>query len=100
MLKTIHAVWKDGQIVPMQPIDWPDGTTLSIEPIEGPESDESEEGLRGDDPASIARRIAFYEALPPLRMSVSEEAEWQAARQVMKDYTIARMQERPNEGQP
>jgi hypothetical protein len=99
-MKTIHAIWKNGQIVPTQPIDWPDGTTLSIEPIEEPRPDESEEDLWADDPASIARRIAFYESLPPLRMTESEEAEWQAARQELKAYTIARMRDRPIEGQP
>jgi len=99
-MKTIHAIWKNGQIVPTQPIDWPDGTTLIIEPIEEPHPDESEEDLWSEDPASIARRIAFYEALPPLRMSASEEGQWQAARQEMKDYTIAKMQERSIEDQP
>lgn len=99
-MKAITGIWKNGQIVPTQPIDWPEGTTLSIEPIEGPEGDQSEGDLRGDDPASIARRIAFFEALPPLRMSAEEEDQWQAARREMKDYTIARMQARPIEGQP
>jgi hypothetical protein len=32
-MKTIHAVWKNGQIVPMQPVDWPEGTELEVGPI-------------------------------------------------------------------
>jgi hypothetical protein len=33
MTKTIHAVWRNGQIVPTQPVDWPEGTALAVEPI-------------------------------------------------------------------
>jgi predicted DNA-binding antitoxin AbrB/MazE fold protein len=32
-MNTIHAVWKNGQIVPMQPVDWPEGTPLTVEPV-------------------------------------------------------------------
>lgn len=99
-MKAIQGIWKNGQIAPTQPIDWPDGTTLSIEPVEAPRGDESEGDLSGDDPASIARRIAYFEALPPMRMSVLEEAECQTARRQMKDSTVAKMQDRPIEGQP
>ena len=35
-MKTIHAIWKDGQIVPVEPVDWPEGTPLSVEPREKP----------------------------------------------------------------
>ncbi len=97
-MKAIHAIWKNGQIVPTQPIDWPDGTTLSIEPIEEPRSDESEADLSGDDPAAIARRIAFFEALPPMRMSASEGAEWAAARQQMKEYMIVNAEDVEKQG--
>jgi hypothetical protein len=99
-MKAIHAIWKNGQIVPTQPVDWPDGTALSVEPIGEPASHEADEDLWGDDPASIARRVAAYEALPPLQMSEAEEAEWQAARQEVKDYTIAKMQSRRVEDLP
>jgi hypothetical protein len=33
-------------------------------------------------------------------MSAAEEAEWQAARQAVKDYTIAKMNERSSEEGP
>jgi hypothetical protein len=78
-MKAIHGIWKNGQVVPAQPVDWPDGTTLSIAPIENLRAEETEGDLSGEDDASIARRVAYYEALPPLRMSAGEEAEWQVA---------------------
>jgi hypothetical protein len=33
MMKTIRAVWKNGQILPTQPVDWPEGPALAVEPI-------------------------------------------------------------------
>jgi hypothetical protein len=99
-MKGIHAIWKDGRIVPSQPVDWPDGTALSVEPLECFSVAEAEGELLGDDPASIARWIAYFDALPHLRMSDAEEAEWQAARRDMRDYTIAKMRERSGEDRP
>jgi hypothetical protein len=90
-MKTILAIWKNGQIVPMESVDWPDGTTLSIEPVQEPEGSESEGDLLGSDPATIARWTASYDALPPMRMTEAEEAAWRDAQQDMRDYTIAKM---------
>ena len=81
-------------------VDWPDGTTLTVEPIEVPRESEPEGGLLGNDPASIARWTASYDALPPLRMTEAAEAEWRAARQDVKDRTVARMRELSIEGRP
>jgi hypothetical protein len=90
-VKTIHAIWKDGLIIPTEPVDWPDGTALTIEPVEEPTSVGPEGDLLGSDPASIARWTAYYDALPRWRMTEAEEAEWRAARQDIKDYTVAGM---------
>jgi hypothetical protein len=99
-MKAIHAIWKNGRIVPTQPVNWPDGTTLTVEPIEDPLAADSQANLMGNDPASIARWIASFDALPPMRMTATEEAEWLAARREMKDHSIAKMRERPIEGEP
>lgn len=99
-MKAIQAVWKDGRIIPSQPVDWPDGTTLTVEPVEGPRDGELEEDLLGSDSASIARWIALYDALPPLRMTEAEEEQWQAARREVKDHTIAKMRTLSIEDRP
>lgn len=96
-MRTIHAVWKDGRIVPTEPVDWPEGTALRVEPAEAPAAglpDEDDLDLSGDSPEAIARQVAFYEALPKWEMTAEEEARWRADRQVMKEYTIARMKAR------
>lgn len=99
-MKAIHAIWKDGRIIPTQPVDWPEGTTLNVEPVEELAEAESDEGLYGNDPESIARRIAAYEALPRFQMTEAEEAEWLAAREDVKNYTIAKMNKLSIEDQP
>ncbi len=90
-MKTIHAIWKNGRVLPDQPVDWPDGTALIIEPIENTEVPESEDDLLGNSPEAIARWVAYVDSLPRLEMTAEEEAEWQAARQEMKAYAIAKM---------
>ena len=49
---------------------------------------------QSNDPKAIARWLAEFDAIPPWQMTVKEEADWQAARQAVKDYTIAKMRER------
>ena len=92
-MKGIQAIWKDGHIIPTQPVDWPDGTTLSIEAIEQPEESERGADLLGDSPSSIASWITAFDALPPLLMLDAEEEEWREARRDMKEHTIGKMRD-------
>jgi hypothetical protein len=49
---------------------------------------------QSNDPEAIARWLVEFDAIPPWQMTSAEEAEWQAARQSVKDYTMRKMQER------
>jgi hypothetical protein len=93
-MKSIHAVWKNGQIVPTQPVDWPDGTELAVEPLEQPIETDPEADLLGDDDASIARWLAWFDSLEPLSFTPEEEAAWQAARHERRDWEKSRFNER------
>jgi hypothetical protein len=93
-MRAIHAIWKDGRIVPTQPVDWPDGTALSVEPIEEPQEGELEGDLMGDDPASIARWLAWYDSLEPLIFTAEEEVAWQAARRENRAWDKSRFDHR------
>jgi hypothetical protein len=42
-----------------------------------------------DDPKSIARWIAKFDAIPPPEMTSAEEAEWQAALAAQRAYEAA-----------
>src|SRR5437870_2141407 len=93
-MKAIHAIWKDGRIVPTQPVDWPEGTALVVEPVDEPRAAEPEGDLLGDAPESIARWLAWYDTLEPLIFTPEEEAAWRAARRESRDWEKSRFDER------
>ena len=73
-MKTIRAVWRNGQIVPTQTVDCPEGTALSVGPVEEMLANDRDSDLLGDDPASIARWLAWFDSLEPLCLTPDEEA--------------------------
>jgi len=97
-MKTIHAVWKNGQIVPTQPVDWPEGTALAVEPIEESLVTDPQGDLLGDDPASIARWLTWFDSLEPLSFTPEQEAAWEAARRERRDWEKSRFDEIEEEG--
>ena len=92
--KALTGTWKNGQILLDEPADWPEGCRVVVAPAGPSEVHGMAEVEQSDDPGAIARWLAEFDAIPPWQMSVEEEAEWQAARQAVKDYTIAKMNER------
>ncbi|MGA7499374.1 MAG: hypothetical protein WBX00_21800, partial [Isosphaeraceae bacterium] len=50
--------------------------------------------LLGDDPASIARWLAWFDSLEPLSFTPEEEAAWEAARRERRDWEKSRFDER------
>jgi len=81
---TLTGTWKNGQVMLDDPADWPEGCRVvvireSVPDFLGTTGDE-----QADDPESIARWIAAFDAIPPLEMTPEEEAEWQAAREARK----------------
>ncbi len=96
--KALTGTWRNGQVMLDVPADWPEGCRVVVIPGEPPEETHgmSEEG-QSDDPESIARWLAEFDAIPPWQMTAEEEARWQADRRAVKDYTIAKMNERFSE---
>jgi hypothetical protein len=96
-MSAIEGTVKNGQIIPSERIDWPDGTRVRIEPVPasadggrtGPDDLGMSEGEQEDDPESVARWLAEFDAIPPLQMTPEEEAEWQAARRAQKEFETA-----------
>jgi hypothetical protein len=93
-MSKIHAVWKNGQIVPTQPVDWPEGTALAVGPIDASLVTDPAGDLLGDDPASIERWLAWFDSLEPLNFTPEEEAAWQAARREHRHWEKSRFDER------
>jgi hypothetical protein len=88
-MSAIKAHWTDGQVVLESPPDWPEGRRLVV--VDDPEPADD---IQGDDPESIARWIAAFDAIPLLEMTAEEEAEWQVARKAQKDFEKATFNER------
>jgi hypothetical protein len=91
-MKTIQAIWKNGKIMPTQPVDWPEGTALTVVPVA--EVPEREGDILGDDPASVDRWLAWYDSLEPLVFTPEEEAAWQAARRERREWEESHFDER------
>ena len=85
-MNAIKATWRDGRIIPLEPVDWPDGTEVRIEPL--PEAESL--GMREEDwpttPEGIEQWLRWYDSLEPLIYTPEEEAAIAAARHAQKEY--------------
>ena len=90
----VKGTWKNGQIVLDRPINWPDGCRLAIAPL----SEEETLGIREEDwpttPEAMAEWLKWYDSLELPEITASEEAEFEAWRRKVKEYSIAKTQER------
>lgn len=84
-MKGTRGVWKNGQVLLSEPVDWVEGTPLSVEPAQEPTPGAPPGDLLGNDPASIARWLSWYETLEPLELNQDDLAAWKAARQERHD---------------
>ena len=75
------GTWKNGHVILDGQADWPEGCRVIVirEPVPGLVGMTDEE--QGEDPESIARWLAAFDAIPPLEMTPDEEAEWRTARE-------------------
>jgi hypothetical protein len=90
----IHAVWKDGRIIPEGPVDWPEGCRLRIEP-DPAQPGTTEDGAEdsSNSPEAITDWLAWFDSLEPLVFTPEEAADLRDWRRRVKEYTIAHMNE-------
>jgi len=85
-MNAIKATWRDGQIIPLDPVDWPEGTELRVEPL----PDDEPLGIREEDwpstPEEIEKHLALMDQIEPLILTPEEEAAWEADRKARKEY--------------
>ena len=80
---------RNGQVLLPQPANWPDGTEVLVcmdqpgVPLGIPDDEWP------TDPEGIARLMAHMDSVEPFDMSPAEEADTQAWRQKVKEYTLA-----------
>ena len=93
-MATVKGTWKDGQIILDEAVDWPDGARVVVVSLPVEET----VGIREDDwPETAEARaewLRWYESLEPLEITHEEEADLAAWRERVKDYTLARTDER------
>ena len=89
-MHAIKATWKNGEIVPLEPVDWPDGSELLVKPIQ-PNGDKiiglSEEDW-SDDPESLAAWEAAVRSLEPMIWAEGEREEYERYREESRRFNI------------
>src|SRR5437870_13264016 len=87
-MTAIQGTVHHGQITLAAPLTWPDGTLVSVQPFV-PTLEAIDD--QPEDPESIARWVAEFNAIPPWEMTAEEESEWMAARAAQRDLDKARI---------
>jgi hypothetical protein len=93
-MTAVEGTYKDGKIVLDAPTDWPSGCRVRIEPIAVADDDGGTGDEQRDDPESLARWLAEFDAVPPLDMTPDEETTWRAAREAQNAYEKSHFEER------
>ncbi len=86
-MNSIMATWKNGKIVPSEPVDWPEGSRLRVEPIADNELVPGDDDW-GDDPESIEAWAAAVDKIEPMIWEPGEREEFEAFREKVRQYTL------------
>src|SRR5438105_2289870 len=87
-MAVIHGTYKNGQIIPDVPPDWPNGMRLVIEPAPIAPPSMMTEDEQGDDPESIARWLAAFDAIPTVANAPHDDPAVVAWRERMRQFNI------------
>jgi hypothetical protein len=91
----------NGHVELDSPVDWAEGSRVSIAPLTDQSRPAGSNGDAGEQSCGISeadyqdtpefrnRLLAQMDAFLPLELTPAEEAEWEASRQWIKDYTLA-----------
>jgi hypothetical protein len=90
----ITGTLMNGRIVLDESTDWPDGSRVIVLPVGARDLDVDSEVSQSNDPESIVRWLAEFDAIPPWEFTPEEEARWRGDREAVKRYTIEKMASR------
>jgi hypothetical protein len=90
----LKGIIENGQVVLPQPANLPDGTAVTVLPHEPGKTLGLPDEEWPTSPDDIAAMLARIDRLEPFDMSPAEEADALAWRQTVKDYTLAKQDER------
>lgn len=106
-MSVIRGTIQDGKVVFDTPPDWPEGKeVLVIDPAEANKAsiDDGDrfrmllEEEQGTDPESIAKWLAWFDSLEPLKMTQEEEAAMNEWRTKMKAFNVEAVRRQMEEG--
>jgi hypothetical protein len=90
-MSTVSGKYHDGKVILDRPVDWAEGLPVHVSPTR------EKIGMTEDEwpttPEGIEAMIKRIDALEPVELTPEEEAEWLAAREEVKRYTIQKMNE-------
>ena len=92
-MHAIKAIWKDGRILPSEPVDWPEGSELIVEPLLISQKLGLDESECRDDAESVALWIAAVEKLEPMIWADGEREEYERFRQESREFNIQAVRE-------
>lgn len=99
-MSAVKATWKNGQIVPDQPVNWPEGARLEIRQELPAEIHFMTEEEQADAPEAIQQWIDELRAIPPLPLTPEHEAEMIGWSQKAKEFNLQAVRRQMQEGIP
>jgi hypothetical protein len=84
-MKTIHARWTRGAIVPSESVNWPEGCELRVIPVDKIGLDESE---WRDDEAAIAEWEQWLQTIEPLEYTPDEVEKMTEFDEAMRKFNL------------
>jgi hypothetical protein len=98
-MNAIKATWRNGQMIPLEPVDWPDGTEARIEPLGNPMHGLGmDESVWRDDPESLADWAAWLKTIEPLEFTAEEIAERLAFEEKLRQFNLAAVRAQMEQG--
>ena len=99
-MNAVKAVWKNGRIEPVEPIEWPEGMELVVEPIM-PRADKIglDEADWPDDPESLADWAAWIRTVEPAELTDDERALFARYREECRRHNLDAMRQRMEIGE-
>jgi hypothetical protein len=95
-MKSIPGTYHNGQVSLDSSVQWPEGSRVNVTLTASPAEVEGlDEEKWIDTPENRDWLVAEWEALEPPTITDEEWAQWQAARQAVKEYTLRKMQANP-----
>jgi hypothetical protein len=90
-MNAVNATWRNGQVLPGEPVDWPEGSELVIEPVGATVGlDEAE---WRDDPAALADWDAWLRTVEPRILADEERMAFEAYEAEVRRHDLEQQRE-------